>query len=386
MANRAARLDPVLSIFRKWLYLPDPGMVEVALAAVAANHIKGDPVWLMLTGPPSSGKTETLISLLGLPNMHSVSTLTEAALLSGTSTKERAKDATGGLLLEIGEFGIVVLKDFTSVLSMNRDKLRTLLAALREVYDGRWTRCVGVDGARKLEWQGKTGLIGGVTSAIDSAHSVMSSMGQRFALYRLPAIDGRAQAQNAIEKTGAEEDMRAELMGAVGNAFDGLDYDNPPALLVADREWIVALATLVARCRSAVERDGHTRDIELIHDAEAPARLTKMLVQLLTGARLIGVRPQRARELIVKVGFDCIPPVRRLALEALLRQSNPLPLAEIAVTTKYSPQTVRRALEDLSCHGVVERCAPHCVAEKWRVASLWKQQFDIARGTFPKCQ
>jgi hypothetical protein len=38
-------------------------------------------------------------------------------------------------------------------------------------------------------------LIGGVTSAIDSAHSVMSSMGQRFALYRLPAIDGRAQAR-----------------------------------------------------------------------------------------------------------------------------------------------------------------------------------------------
>lgn len=385
MANKNARLNEVLTVFRRWLYFPDPGIVEIALAAVAANRIRGDPVWLLLTGPPSSGKTETLISLLGLQHIHAVSTLTEAALLSGTPTKDRAAEATGGVLREIGDLGIMVLKDFGSILSMNREKLRALLAALREVYDGQWTRLVGVDGGRALKWSGKAGLIGGVTSAIDSAHSVMSSMGQRFALYRLPATDGRAQAQRAIEKAGAEEDMRAELTDAVRDSFDGLDFDNPPILADGDHVWIVALTALVARCRSAVDRDGYRREIELIHDAEAPARLTKMLVQLLRGAHLIGVKQQRARELIIKVGFDCIPPVRRLAVEALLKQPDSLTTAAVAESAGYPEQTTRRALQDLECHGILEHCAPHSMADKWRVAPHWKQQFDIARGAFPKC-
>jgi hypothetical protein len=381
--DRAEALASLLKSFEKWLYLPDPGVVEIALAAVAGNRIKGDPVWLLLTGPPSSGKTETLISLLKLPSMHLVSTLTEAALLSGTAKYERTDEATGGVLREIGEFGIIVPKDFTSILSMNREKQKAVLAALREIYDGQWTRPIGVDGGRKLDWRGKAGLIGGVTSAIDSAHSVMSSMGQRFALYRLPATDGRAQAQRAIEKTGEEGEMREELASAVVNAFDGLNFNEPPVLSSTDQPWIVALTTLVAQCRSAVERDNYKREVELIHDPEGPARLTKMLVQLFRGARIVGVKPGRAKELIIKVGFDCIPPVRRLALEALLKRSHALPISSIVADAGYPEQTVRRALEDLECHGVVER-TKQSVTDIWRVAAYWKHQFDIVCGTVPE--
>ena len=211
MGSRIVRLNDALAVFRRWLHLPDPGVVEIALGTVAANRVPGDPVWLLLTGPSSSGKTEMLQSLMGLPDMYAASTLTEAALLSGTPAKECAQDATGGLLREIDAFGIIVLKDFTSILSMHRNTRQSLLAALREIYDGAWTRRVGVDGARTLEWKGKVGLIGGVTSAIDSAHAVMSSMGQRFALYRLPVTDAHAQAQCAVEKSGDEQKMRAEL-------------------------------------------------------------------------------------------------------------------------------------------------------------------------------
>jgi hypothetical protein len=316
--------------------------------------------------------------------MHSVSTLTEAALLSGTPDKDCSASSTGGLLREIDGFGIHVLKDFTSILSMNRDKQKILLGALREIYDAAWNRHVGGDGGRKLDWRGKVGLIGGVTSSIDSHHTVMSAMGQRFALYRLAAIDAGAQARRAIEKTGEEQRMRAELSGAVSACFDGLDFTSPPVLSAEDHEWIIALTTLVARCRSAVERHSYSREIELIHDAEAPARLTKMLVQFLRGALLIGVKPQRARGLIIKVGFDCIPPVRRLALEALLEQGSPLTTAALAESIGYPEQTARRALQELECHGIAEHHARHSMADKWSVTSHWKQQFEIARGAFPK--
>jgi hypothetical protein len=385
MASNAVRLDRLLRIFGNWLYLPDLGVVEITLATVAANRIPGDPVWLMQTGPSSSGKTEVLNSLSSLPDIHSVATLTEAALLSGTPKRDCTPGATGGLLHKIGPSGIVVLKDFTSILSMNRDKRMALLAAFREIFDGAWTRCVGVDGGRNIEWRGKLGLIGGVTSAIDSHHAVMSAMGARFAQYRLLKTDGDSQARRAIEKTGREEDMRVELASEVYGLFDGIDFDHPLALPSESNDWLVALTTLVATCRSAVERDSYTREVELIHDAEAPARLTRMLAHLPRGLHAIGVKPRRARDLIVKVGFDCIPPVRRLALEALLNQSSDLTTFAVAETTKYPEQTVRRALQDLNCHGVVERCAPHKPGDLWRVAPQWRQRFDIARGTFPKC-
>ena len=113
-------------------------------------------------------------------------TLTEPALLSGTPKKDTSRSAKGGLLREIGEFGILLAKDFTSILSMHRESRAAVLAALREVYDGSWTRHLGTDGGKTLTWSGKVAVLAGVTPTIDSHHAVMASMGERFVLYRLP--------------------------------------------------------------------------------------------------------------------------------------------------------------------------------------------------------
>jgi len=48
-----------------------------------------------------------------------------------------------------------------------------MLAALREVYDGRWERNVGTDGGQTLTWTGRIAVVGAVTTAWDVAHSVM---------------------------------------------------------------------------------------------------------------------------------------------------------------------------------------------------------------------
>jgi hypothetical protein len=149
-------LTECVATFQRWQHMPDPSPLYVVLATVAANQAPGDPVWLLLVGPPGSAKTELLAPLVVLPNVHSAATLTEASLLSGTPKRDQAKDAKGGLLREIGEYGIVVAKDFGSVLSMHRDTRAATLSALREVYDGSWTRHVGTDGGKRLHWQGRT--------------------------------------------------------------------------------------------------------------------------------------------------------------------------------------------------------------------------------------
>jgi hypothetical protein len=141
----ARELADVVNTFRKWLHLPDPGALYVALATVVANRLPGDPIWLLLVGASSSGKTEVLVSLAGLEEIEPAATLTEAALLSGVPRKDVAAGASGGLLRKIGDYGILTLKDFGSVLSMHRDARAGVLAALRECYDGAWDphrRCV----------------------------------------------------------------------------------------------------------------------------------------------------------------------------------------------------------------------------------------------------
>jgi hypothetical protein len=153
-----ATLRQVIEAFDRWLVLRTHTPIYAALGAVAANLLPGDPVWLGIIAPPSSAKTEILNSLLRLPHVEPTATLTPPALLSGTPKRQRDKTAKGGLLNKIGEFGILVLKDFGSILSMRAEAKAETVAALREVYDGSWTRHLGTDGGRTLERQGRLHL------------------------------------------------------------------------------------------------------------------------------------------------------------------------------------------------------------------------------------
>ena len=350
-------LEECVATFRRHLHLPDAGAVLVTVAAVAANRSEGDPVWLLLIGPPGGGKTETLGALVGLSDIYSASTITEAALLSGTPKKETAEGSRGGLLRQIGSFGIIVYKDFGSVLSMNRDARASVLAAFREVYDGSWTRHVGTDGGRTLAWSGKVGLIAGCTPAIDSHHAVMGSMGERFVLFRLPEVDGDAQVARALSHLGTERKMRTEMAASVAALLDSVD---PADLAIPPSEdlqaWLISVSTLAVRCRSSVERDSHTREVELIPEPEAPARLALVLLRLYNGLRAIGVEEAPARRLAAKVALDSMPQIRRRVLDVMVGEKmEPIHTAEAAERLGYPTTTVRRACEDLTAHGLLTR-------------------------------
>jgi hypothetical protein len=111
--------------------------------------------------------------------------LTLASLLSGTPRRQQAAGAKGGLLRQVSNPGLLCLKDFTSTLTMRPENKAEVLSALREIYDGKWTRYIGTDGGKTLHWEGKLGLVFGCTGAIDTQHSVGDALGNRFLLLRL---------------------------------------------------------------------------------------------------------------------------------------------------------------------------------------------------------
>ena len=378
-------LEEVLTTYRKWLLLPDdPASILIPLAVAQANRMEGDPVWLLDIRPPGWGKTEGLGPIAGaLREAHMVSTLTEAALLSGTSRREKAKDSTGGLLRTVGEFGIIVLKDFTSILSMHREARASTIAALREIYDGSWVRNVGTDGGRTLEWRGKVGLIAGCTEAYDRHHGVIGSMGDRFLIHRPPNPDAEAVADRALDVAGHEAEMRHALTEAVSGLFAGLPFgEQPEQLLAASREneQLVDVAVIATQARSTVERDDYHRNIENVHGAESPARVVKQLMLIRAALITIGVSPEEAHRLTTCVALDSIPQHRRRALRDLVRRGpdRRVTTADAAGDMGLPVRTTERVLEDLQAQKMV-LCEAGAKGPgnttQWHIAPGWYEKW-----------
>lgn len=349
-------INDALATFGKWLHMDDAAPVLAVAAVIVANLADGDPVWLLVVGPPSGGKTEILSSAAGLPYIVPAAIITEAALLSGTSTKERAADATGGLLRQIGEFGILFAKDFTSVLSQNRDTAKSAMAAMREIYDGSWDRPVGSDGGKVLHWAGKCGFIGGVTPSYDRYGAIVNALGDRYLLLRLPDVDAEHQAHAALRSSEHEKTMRAELAAAMTGLIAGADKTRVHAELTEDdTARLVKLAMFTARARTAVERDGYTGELLVMPQPEGPARLVKALRRVLGGALAIGADADTAWDLIERISIDCAPAMRISIVRALLMFTDEQRTADIARVAGMVTKTAHRVLDDLALLGIATR-------------------------------
>jgi hypothetical protein len=361
-------IEETIRVYERWLLLPSRTPVYAMLGAVVANLLDGDPVWLGLVAPPSSAKTELLNSISGLPFVVSVSTLTLASLLSGTPKGQRARGATGGLLRQVSNPGLLCLKDFTSTITMRPDAKAEVLSALREVYDGKWTRFLGTDGGRPLHWAGKLGLVFGCTGAIDTQHSVSDALGNRFLLSRMEP--GKEQSRWALRHVGGQTAvMRRELVEAV-NALFAAPRADPQELSEPEIVRLARVTKIVTLLRGAVERDRYRRELDYVYGAEGPGRLVLSLERLLAGLDALGVEREIALKVVISVALDSTPPLRRRIYRYLCEPLNPLDLplpGAAALTTRTTTEvagamglptsTVRRGLEELASYGLAD-CYP----------------------------
>jgi hypothetical protein len=358
----ACSIDETIAVFRKWLSLSDITPLLALLGTIAANYLPGDPVWFGIVAPGSSAKTEMLNSVSSLPHVHKVGTLTLPALLSGTPKRQRDKTARGGLLCEVGEFGIIVAKEFGSVLSMRPDAKAEVLGALREVYDGEYTRRIGTEGGRQLYWKGKVGFIFGCTPVIDSHHSVIGAMGERFLLSRL--TPGEGQFKHALKHVGTKTTlMRQELAENVGKLFANLR--EPIPLSDDEAEQIDKVISLVVALRGPIERDRHSREIENIYGKEGTGRLGLTLERLLGGLDSLGVERSKGLDVIKRVAMDSVPPIRRAAYECVYKYHDVL-TADVAIDLGLPTNTTRRALEELAAYGLVTRHKLKKNMDQWK--------------------
>ncbi len=365
--------------FQRWLgdeY--DLDALDVMLATAAVERLDGDPLWLLIISGSGNAKTETVQALDGIGATVTSTISSPGALFSATSKRERTEDATGGLLRKIGDDGVLVVKDVTSILSMNRDMRAEVLGAIREVYDGRWSRNVGTDGGKTLDWTGRIAVIGAVTTAWDRAHDVISSMGDRFVLLRMDSTEGRQRAgRQAIGNTGHEIAMRAELAECVGEVIETMNLE-PVTLVEAEVETLLVAADLVTLSRTGVDYD-YRGDVIDAHAPEMPTRFAKQLAQVVRGSCAIGIDRDESLKLAIRCARDSMPPLRLAIVDDVA--ANPgSTTAEVRKRLGKPRSTVDRQLQALHMLGVLQ-----CTEEEatWGAREVTRWHYTLAEGIDP---
>lgn len=379
----AATLGPLHDVqvhCRRWLgddY--DLDAMYAVLATAAAETLAGDPLWLLIVSGSGNAKTETVSALSGI-GATVVSTITsDGALLSGSPSREKTKESTGGLLRAIGSRGVLVIKDVTSILSMNRDTRGAVLAALREVHDQHWTRHVGTDGGRSLSWQGRIAIVGAVTTAWDRAHDVIASMGDRFVILRMDSTQGRTLAgRRAVANTGAEAQMRADLAGAAAAVLATVQPSQAVTLTEAETERLLQAADVVTLARTGVDYD-YRGDVIDAHAPEMPTRFAKQLAQMFRGAVAIGLDRPAALRLALRCARDSMPPLRLAILDDVAAHPG-TSTTDVRRRLAKPRATVDRQLQALHMLGVL-RCDEDEAERFGKVVTSWR--YSVADGINP---
>ena len=324
------RWNAVVEVMRRRFHGADVQAARVVYASVAAHRLEGQPVWPMAVAPPGSLKTEILDALHGLPHVHFIDSVTPNTFISGQIV-EGGEGRSPSLLDRVGGSATIAIADFSTVLSMNRDKRGSILADMRRIFDGRLRKEYGTAEPPR-DWAGRITFVVAATPDVDQHYAIFQTLGERFLMVRWHRPGGVEAAMKAMNQN--VKAAKAEMKGAVHALFNGLPEELAEVTLEVDDQYrLAALAEFTVRARTQVPRDG-SKDIVYVPEAEAPTRLAQQLCQLAKGSALLVGRPAVGPEdldLVQRVAFDCIPDKRRQVVDHATQTENGLEPAELTV-------------------------------------------------------
>ncbi len=343
--------------YSKWLKIYNFNSLAVMYGTIFANKMGGDPIWTLIVSVPGDSKTELLMTLSKSPRIVTTSTLTRASLISGIRYNDGQDQS---LLLKVHEKNLVI-KDFTSVLTMNSFERDEIFGVLRDAYDGKvekhFATCF-------KSYTAQFGIIAAVTPVVDSYQSLFSSLGERFIKFRLNSgvrsyEEEEQKMQRALDNINKEHEMRDELQDT---ALRFIEKPLPAVLpsVKGIEQSIIKLARFSARLRGSINKDHYTKEQLNRPIVEVGTRLAKQLAKLTMGMCIYyDVKEAGLRELklIRMVARDTCPDrvediVRKMVVNGV----------DKVVTTKWiseqtllSPSTLTYLLPDLIALNIINK-------------------------------
>lgn len=295
--------NEVIASYRKWLWLPDPTVIDFMFGVIVANRFQGDMIWGFIVGPSGCGKSELLMSIVDAPGIYTTTSMSPRSLISGAPGIGGADPS----LIPRLHGKVLNLKDFTAVLGMTQNDREQVFSVFRDAYDG----ACGWDFGNGIirQYNSRFGIISGVTPSIEMFTEDQTALGERFLRFPFPMprtleekieLASRAKANQKNKTT-----MQTEL-NTVGKAVLNFDFGSEPHVPEEIDRKILYCAQYTALMRSTVPRDKFTREITHRPFTEIATRLTTQYYKLCQG---IGAF-RRKKE----VGPEEYDIIRRIAL------------------------------------------------------------------------
>jgi hypothetical protein len=338
---------------------PDLEAVRVSLAVgISHYYLQDKPVWLLLIGPPATGKTTIVMEgcLPALSRVHILDELTPSTLLSGYT-----KNGRSSFLSRVGKDGILLFPDFTVFASGKWDVKTQISGQLRKVYDGHYSREIGV-GGKTIQWRGKITLIAATTEEGERQWSVMRALGERFMHLRWPRGDGLKVARAAHNQLGHTAEIQQEILRLTTQFLDLPTISPLQATVNPDDYGLTHLAEMVSILRGHVVREAFTAKREIISKPE-PEQATRILTAMgqVTRAHATLFRRDISEQDVraaIRLAKDTIPPNRRRIVQAMVNYPEDGQWSRWAFLlriTRLAPSALNWSLDELQALEVI-RC------------------------------
>lgn len=326
--------------FNRWIELAthyygiiDRELAALIVATAVSGPTPGDPIWLMIVGPPSSMKSEHLYLFAPEPYSVDVTTMTKFAMVprDGKGVLEDCKDRC------------MLISDFSAILSMNPVELKEIFGYLRRAFDGRVTK---IFAGKKVTVEGKFSLLGACTEELEKHRATMSSLGERFIYVRATAPDvHKVHWLTPTELKIAREDVSEKIGPLIRKLQDMVGL-----IQIREDKKVIEDMHLIAMARTALHRNYRTGSIELTPQPEGIMRMYSQTEKLKAILRRIDTESA-----IIRVYQGCIPLLRAKFMEHASDNCN---MDKVALTMKIGKSTLKMVKQDLSYLGFLKPKGP----------------------------
>jgi hypothetical protein len=355
--DRPVTIDDIKRKLREYYVLKDEGIVDVVLATFIANKLStvDAPVWLLLVAESSGGKTEIIDMFSDLQDdkyklSYSISDLSTNTFISGMQNNTNETS-----LLHKINGRIIFIKDFTTILTKNKEEMKTLLGQFREIYDGEVNKDFGT--GKSVHWKGRVGVIAGLTPPAVEVMARQGGMGERFIAYYInqPSDEELSQAM----KDSYTKDVRkikTQLRAMVAQYVEAhvlmaetadFDMQSLSDEILNDLNEVGQFAT---RARSTMLTDIRSGDPISLPSIERFPRFTKELQSIAKAFCLMNGRvalTEGQKRILYKIALDSIPRTRRSVLR-LLTQYKSVTTGAAAARFGFDTQFMKGQLGQLA--------------------------------------
>jgi len=364
--------------------------LAVGLAVSTAVRMKGEPLWVHIVGPPSSGKS-TICEALSCSRKYSfpLSKLRPGALDSGWQAAGK-QDVS---LIPKFNNKMVVIKDFTTVLSMPVTVQENVFGILRDCYDGVYrSKHGGYEGSGREYWS-RFGMLTGVTYEIRSLNR--SALGERFLQVEIAdtkkksgmEISRNVMAMGQMERemfdVSGESDMMDKLrscsLGFLDYLHDKFDSGkiSRPNISDAQKLKIASMAEFCSIMRSQVNRDGKDKLI-VRPTREQGVRLSKQLYKLAMNLCIVMGQQdvsERTMKMIQKTAMNTSSGFVTDIVRVLVEQGEQT-AGLLSEKCQLNEPNIRAALNDMKDLGMVSSAKRGHKAMMWfitkEISELWE--------------